>query len=262
VVSGTTVDDSDPSAYHVPDEPPPPAAIDVEKTTNGHQADTGRGPELSSGQAVTWTYVVTNTGGQALQNVQLTDDREGAITCPKSTLAAGESMTCVETGTAQVGDYRNVGTVTGKGADTQQDVTDSDPSGYHVEEPPPPGGQGCTPGYWKNHTDSWPPTGFSPSQSVQSVFGAAAAYPAYGSASLLQGLSFQGGSGVEGGVGNLLRAAVAGLLNTAHSGVSYPRTTAALIADVDAALASGDRDTMLSLASQIDQDNNLGCPLN
>jgi hypothetical protein len=97
---------------------------------------------------------------------------------------------------------------------------------------------------------------------VQSVFSAASGYPAHGSASLLQALSFEGGSTLEGGVGNLLRAAVAGLLNTAHDGVSYPRTTSALVADVNAALASGNRDTMLALASQIDQDNNLGCPLN
>jgi hypothetical protein len=55
---------------------------------------------------------------------------------------------------------------------------------------------------------------------------------------------------------------VAGLLNTAHGGVGYPRTTSALVADVNAALSSGNRDTMLALASQIDQDNNLGCPLN
>jgi uncharacterized repeat protein (TIGR01451 family) len=140
VVSGDLATDSDPSAYHVPEPPPPPGtpSIDVEKTTNGQQADTGRGPELSSGQAVTWAYVVTNTGQQALQNVQLTDDIEGAVTCPKSALAIGESMTCTKTGTAHEGDYRNVGTVTGQGAETQETVTDHDPSGYHVEPPPPP----------------------------------------------------------------------------------------------------------------------------
>jgi hypothetical protein len=31
---------------------------------------------------------------------------------------------------------------------------------------------------------------------------------------------------------------------------------------VNAALASGDRATMLSLGSALDDDNNLGCPLN
>jgi hypothetical protein len=36
-------------------------------------------------------------------------------------------------------------------------------------------GQGCTPGYWKqrHHLDSWMPTGFSPDQTVVSVFSAA-----------------------------------------------------------------------------------------
>jgi len=55
---------------------------------------------------------------------------------------------------------------------------------------------------------------------------------------------------------------VAGLLDASHSGVDYPRNPADVIADVDAALASGDRNTMLTLASAIDSDNNLGCPLN
>ncbi len=128
-------------------------------------------------------------------------------------------------------------------------------------EEPEGGLEGCTPGYWKNHTDSWPPTGYSPAQSVSSVFAAAGAYT-QGSASLLDALSFGGGPGVEGGVKILLRAAVAGLLNASHPGVDYTTSAAALIADVDAALASGDRDTMLALASSIDADNNLGCPLN
>jgi hypothetical protein len=35
-----------------------------------------------------------------------------------------------------------------------------------------------------------------------------------------------------------------------------------VIADVNAALASNDRSTMLALTSELDADNNLGCPLN
>ena len=60
----------------------------------------------------------------------------------------------------------------------------------------------------------------------------------------------------------LLRAAVAALLNAGHSGVEYPRTTAEILADVNAALTSGNRDTMLGLGTALDNDNNLGCPLN
>ena len=123
-------------------------------------------------------------------------------------------------------------------------------------------GEGCTPGYWKNHLDSWPPTGYSPEQSVPSVFAEANAYPEAAAASLLDALNFGGGGGVAGAVRNLLRASVAALLDAAHPGVSYPRTPANVISLVDAALATGDRDTMLDLAAELDADNNLGCPLN
>lgn len=131
-----------------------------------------------------------------------------------------------------------------------------------VTPPTTGGGEGCTPGYWKNHTDSWPPTGYSPVQSVQSVFAQSAAFPGIGSASLLEALNFGGGPGAVGGAKILLRAAVASLLNSASPDVEFPRSAADIIADVDAALASGNRSTMLSLASQLDADNNVGCPLN
>jgi hypothetical protein len=97
---------------------------------------------------------------------------------------------------------------------------------------------------------------------VKSVFSQSADYPSLGNSTLLQALSFMGGSTLEGAVGNLLRAAVAALLDSAHPGVNYPRSTASIISDVNAALGSHNRDTMLSLASALDRDNNLGCPLN
>jgi hypothetical protein len=132
-----------------------------------------------------------------------------------------------------------------------------------IEAPPQPTGtQGCTPGYWKNHTRSWAPSGYSPSQSTSSVFSAASLYPSLGSKTLLQSLQGGGGPGTLGAATILLRAAVAALLNAAHPGVDYPRSTASIIQDVNAALASGDRAAMLSLASALDDDNNLGCPLN
>jgi hypothetical protein len=122
--------------------------------------------------------------------------------------------------------------------------------------PPPPGDEGCTPGYWKNHTDSWPPTGYSTGQSLVSVFGSNAL-----AGSLLDGLGFGGGSGVVGAKRILLRAAVSALLNSASPGVDYTRTTAQVIASVTTTLG-GTREAMLALASALDADNNLGCPLN
>lgn len=130
--------------------------------------------------------------------------------------------------------------------------------------PPPPvtGDEGCTPGYWKNHTESWAGTGYSPSQKTNTVFSGANAFPSLGNQTLLQSLQGGGGSGTLGSAKILLRAAVAALLNAAHPGVDYTRSASQIISDVNAALASNNRNTMLALATRLDDDNNLGCPLN
>ena len=78
---------------------------------------------------------------------------------------------------------------------------------------------------------------------------------------MLQALSFQGGSGVLGAARNLLRAAVAALLNAASSEVDYPLSVAQVIQRVNAALASNNRATILALAAELDALNNAGCPL-
>lgn len=49
------------------------------------------------GQLITYTYLVSNTGNVTLRNIVLTDTRFGTITCPRTTLAPGESMTCRNT---------------------------------------------------------------------------------------------------------------------------------------------------------------------
>jgi hypothetical protein len=126
---------------------------------------------------------------------------------------------------------------------------------------------GCTPGYWKNHTDRWGPTGYTPSTTLASVFGANA--PA---GTLLQAFDFVGGSGTTGGKQILMRAAVASLLNFAHPDVAYSvpargalpaiGTTSAMISAVTSALG-GTRTTMINLAAQLDAANNAinSCPL-
>lgn len=70
-----------------------------------------------------------------------------------------------------------------------------------------------------------------------------------------------GGPGPHGGAEILLRAGIAALLNSASPSISYPLTTAQVIAQVDAALATEDRPTMIALADQLDMFNNLHCPL-
>ena len=129
--------------------------------------------------------------------------------------------------------------------------------------PPPPGDQGCTPGYWKANVKKgageWALAGYSPAQTVGSAGFAAGSF---NGDSLLEALEYGGGSGVDGATRNLLRAAVAALLNAANPTVEYPRTAASIIADVNAAIAGGDRAAILALAGALDADNNLGCPIN
>ncbi|MCB9077864.1 MAG: hypothetical protein H6631_09750 [Anaerolineaceae bacterium] len=127
--------------------------------------------------------------------------------------------------------------------------------------PTPDDSYGCTPGYWKQkqHLDSWEPTGYSPDQKLNTVFDNTGNL---GNKSLLKALSFKGGSSIDEAKEILLRAGVAAVLNAAHPDIDYPLTTGEAINSVNSALASDDRDTILSLATQLDDYNNLGCNLN
>lgn len=123
------------------------------------------------------------------------------------------------------------------------------------------GDQGCTPGYWKNHLDSWAGSGYTSASAVVTVFTSATTYVA-ADATLLDALKFKGGAGVDGAVRILLRSAVAALLNSKSAELAYPLYAPYLIVDVNAAINTGDRDMILALADELDLKNNLGCPLN
>jgi len=121
-----TVTSTDPSHYFGILTTP---AIAIKKYTNGDDADTPTGPQIPVGGAVTWTYIVTNVGSEPLTNVTVTDDKGVVVTCPKSTLAVGEVMTCTASGTATAGQYANIGMVTGT-PPAGPSVTAADPSHY------------------------------------------------------------------------------------------------------------------------------------
>jgi hypothetical protein len=116
----------------------PTADIDIEKFTNGQDADFAPGviiPVPNVAPPVTWTYTVTNTGNLPLTNVVVTDDQEGAV-CTIPSLAVGATQTCTLTGTTMRGAYTNMATVTGQPVDPNTNVpvgppvTDMDPSNY------------------------------------------------------------------------------------------------------------------------------------
>ncbi|MFP4655792.1 MAG: PPXXXP-CTERM sorting domain-containing protein, partial [Methanohalobium sp.] len=130
-----TVSDEDPSHYlgEVPFEPNP--GIDIEKSTNGEDADTPTGPEIEVGGTVTWTYNVTNTGNVPLNNVQVNDSVSGVNPVYQSgdtnddgVLQLNETWTYEAIGTAEEGQYENIGNVTG---DYEEEmVSDEDLSHY------------------------------------------------------------------------------------------------------------------------------------
>lgn len=123
--------------------------------------------------------------------------------------------------------------------------------------------EGCTIGYWKqsSHLDSWPATGYSPYQTLESVFDVPDGY-GLDNKTLLQALSFKGGTTTIGAAQNLLKNGVAALLNAAHPDVDYPLPAFEIISDVNAALASAAKQTMLDLSNQLDVYNNKSCPIN
>jgi len=119
-----------------------------------------------------------------------------------------------------------------------------------------PGGEGCTPGYWKQsqHFDSWP-------VNITMTL-AGAGFTATGlseGTTLLSALSLRGGPTVQDAKNILLRAAAAAYLSSLA--VDYPLTTAEVVSMVNTALASGDRETILGVAATLDRNNNLGCTL-
>jgi hypothetical protein len=124
--------------------------------------------------------------------------------------------------------------------------------------PPPPTVGGCTPGYWKQeqHFDSYVGTGIAPGTSFNSIF---VGYPL---ADIVWYFALDGGGGpgLEGALKILRRAAAAAYLNAAK--LNYGASTARIVAAVTNTAASGNRSSILSLASILDQLNNQGCPLN
>jgi hypothetical protein len=126
------------------------------------------------------------------------------------------------------------------------------------------GNEGCTPGFWKNHPSRWQEATPSKALHFELVKAAVNLDGDRDTDTFMDALRYQGGPGLEGAKRILLRAAVAAWLNAASEELGYPLRRYGedgFVADVKAALASGNRQTMLNLAERLDRLNNLGCPL-
>ena len=122
---GNPVSDTDPANYI---GSPPIPAIDIEKHTNGVDADSPPGPDISVNSTVTWAYIVTNTGDVDLTGIVVTDDKLGVIGTVAS-LPVGANATLSVSGIAIAGQYANNATVIGYYGTVN--VTDWDPSHYY-----------------------------------------------------------------------------------------------------------------------------------
>jgi hypothetical protein len=113
--------------------------------------------------------------------------------------------------------------------------------------PPPGGGEGCTPGFWRqpHHFQYW--TDYAPSDSYADVFGVSR------NGTLLQNVTARGG-----GENALARHAVAALLSASSPDVDYDLSVAEVIETVQNAYATGLFEAAKDL---LEGFNEQGCPL-
>jgi hypothetical protein len=111
----------------------------------------------------------------------------------------------------------------------------------------PEDGEGCTPGFWKTHPESW--TGFSTEDTLEDVFDVPNSL-GLDDTTLLEALDTGGG-----GVNALLRHAVAALLNSASPDVEFGLTTAQVIAETNEALASGDYESTKDMFEALNEQS-------
>jgi hypothetical protein len=133
--NGTPVTDSDPSSYFGA-----APAFTIEKLTNGYD-----GKDILTGQEITWTYKVTNTGNIDLTNLEVKDDNgtpgntsDDFVVGSIASLPVGSNQTLQKASTAITGAYANIGTASNTytdGAGNNTPLTATDPSNYFGANP-------------------------------------------------------------------------------------------------------------------------------
>lgn len=117
--------------------------IALVKLTNGTDNDEPTGPLLPVGSTVTWTFLVTNPGNEAIANVTVTDDQPGVNPAPvlsgsfnigdldqNNLLEPGEEWRFTASGTAVARQYANLGSVVGTGTVSEFLLNDENPDHY------------------------------------------------------------------------------------------------------------------------------------
>ncbi|WNM17896.1 T9SS type A sorting domain-containing protein [Flavobacterium capsici] len=230
-------------------------------------------PQLCTGGTTTVTFVVTDTCNTAdvTETFTVVPAETLTVTCP-----AYRFVKCGENPSIAFEEWKNGFSYSGGCVN----VTVTDLTQYQIPEPGTElvitytvsdncqsasctarfiievcGTEGCTLGYWKNHTNRW-----CSSYTTCDLFGAVfTSAPAnLSNLTLLQALNLGGG-----GIYNLARQGVAALLNACSDDVDYigyQDNVQSIIDAVNQAYATGGSAPGI-LGSELDTFNNAGCPL-
>lgn len=205
----------------------------------------GRGGTLLAGSSFTLTPGQCTDVWQALPNPPSSDPLV-TVTVTEVNLPAGVQFDSVHVETAETPTY------TTSGVSVYVNYYHGALETFFNSAVPVTGGEGCTPGYWKQsqHWDSWMAP-YTPSTPFADVFDNA--FPGM----TLEAVLSQGG----GGLNALGRHTVAALLNAASPGVSYNYTVSDVINSFNN-VYPGTKSDYTALKDQFAAANNQTCPLN
>ncbi|MDH5473352.1 MAG: hypothetical protein OEY61_10895 [Gammaproteobacteria bacterium] len=157
------------------------------------------------------------------------------------------------------GTIQNTATVSASGEIRLESVSDSDDAWIRCE-PTKSGGEGCTPGYWKqpHHFDSWP-TGITPDTSYSSIFGRTITIRTRDAGLVIDPTLLQALSALGGQVNTAARHSTAAYLNSMSNGVSYDLSADQIIDNLQQSVDGNDFGTLIEALVNF---NEQGCPLN
>ncbi len=202
------------------------------------------------------------TGGPQGLEVTLTNCATGAVVATTTTdasgfylfsgVADGQYKICFETPDGYEWTLEDQGTNNGLDSDVGSDgctgcfTFECDKPNLNMdaglcEKKGGGGGEGCTPGFWRNHLTHWAATPYNPGQEVNDVFGCDL---------VADGVTLGEAIDAPQTYGVLVFHAIAGILNASHPDVDYEWS----VGEVISAACTGDKDSIADA-------NEAGCSL-
>jgi plastocyanin len=109
--------------------------VEIEYSVNTDIADSSPGLYVYTGSNLNLSYLITNSGNVDLSGIAVTDVAGNTITCPFTSLPAGNSMTCSASMTALSGQQSVMATVTATPPSPLVNIQASDPIYYFGSSP-------------------------------------------------------------------------------------------------------------------------------